>query len=256
MTTPDVPADRKVLSGQVALVTGGGVGLGRDLALGLADAGAAVAVVGSSGVEPAVATAIEQAGGRAQPVDSSLADRASARAAFHAAITALGPLDLVVHAVLVPGSYDLVPLADTDRAGWDTRCETVLRVGLACAAETHRALHTRGGRFVVVTPTVALTGAAGLVPIVTALEGLRALAKSAAREWGEDGITVNCVAPPLALVAPDSAAADPGVEVPALGRVPDGRVDVASVVALLAADPARVVTGSTIVVDGGVVMVP
>ena len=187
---------------------------------------------------------------------SSLADPAAADAAFGAVAAALGPLDVVVHALVAPGSYDLVALADTDRAGWDARCEAVLRTALACAGATYRQLAARGGRFVVVTPTVALTGAAGLVPIVTALEGLRALAKSAARQWGDSGITVNCLAPPVALVAPGAAAADPGVEEPALGRRPDGRADVAPIVALLTADAAGFVTGATIVVDGGVVMTP
>ena len=162
----------------------------------------------------------------------------------------------MVHTLVAPGSYDLVPLVETDHAGWDARCEAVLRGGLVCAAATYRQLADRGGRFLVVTPTVALTGAAGLVPVVTALEGLRALAKSAARQWGSAGITVNCLAPPLQLVAPGSAAADPAVEAPALGRLPDGRADVAPVVGLLAGDEARFVTGATIVVDGGVVMTP
>jgi 3-oxoacyl-[acyl-carrier protein] reductase len=245
-----------VLAGRVALVTGGGAGLGRDLALGLADAGAAVAVVGPSGEEPAVAGAIEAAGGRAAAVGTPLDDPASAHAGFAAAAAALGPLDIVVHALVTPGSYDLVPVAETTDAGWDARCEAVLRTALACAAATHRQLAERGGRFLVITPTVALTGASGLVPVVTALEGLRALAKSAARQWGPAGITVNCLAPPLALVAPTSGDADPAVEAPALGRIPDGRADVAPVVALLAAESARFVTGATIAVDGGVVMTP
>jgi NAD(P)-dependent dehydrogenase (short-subunit alcohol dehydrogenase family) len=256
MTTPDADAGRGGLGGRVALVTGGGSGLGRDLALGLADAGAAVAVVGPSGHEAAVAQTIETAGGRSVAVEASLAGPRVADAAFAAAAQALGPLDVVVHALVVPGSYDLVPLAETDGAGWDARCDAVLRAALACATATRRHLGDRGGRFLVVTPTVTLTGAAGLVPVVTALEGLRALAKSAARQWGRVGITVNCLAPPLALVAPDSVAADPGVEEPALGRIPDGRADVAPVVALLAGDAARFVTGATIAVDGGVVMTP
>jgi len=244
------------LAGRVALVTGGGSGLGRAVALGLADAGAAVAVVGPSGDEVEVARAVEAGGERAAAVETPLDDPAEARAAFAAAARTLGPLDIVVHALVVPGSYDLVPLAETDDRGWDARAEAVLRAGLACAAATYDQLVDRGGRFLVLTPTVGLTGAAGLVPVVTALEGLRALAKSAARQWGGVGITVNCVAPPLRLVAPASADADPAVDAPALGRLPDGRADLAAVVGLLAGDAARFVTGATIVVDGGVVMTP
>jgi 3-oxoacyl-[acyl-carrier protein] reductase len=115
-------------------------------------------------------------------------------------------------------------------------------------------LQGRGGRIVFVTPTVALTGAAQLVPYASAVEGIRALAKSAARQWGTDGITVNCVAPPVELLG--DATSPPGLEAAALGREPDARADVAPVLALLAAPGAHFVTGTTIVLDGGRVMAP
>jgi len=234
-------------------VTGGGTGLGRALALGLSDQGAAVAVVGPSGEEAAVAGELLSAGRAATSVTAELATRDQARAAF-AAADALGPTDLVVHALVDPAALRSTPLADIDAATWDRRGEAPLRVALACAQAAFDRLRDQGGRLVFVTPTVALTGAAGLVPYVAALEGIRALAKSAARQWGGHDITVNCVAPPVGLVAP--GVADPGVEDPALGRPPDGRADIAPVVALLAAGAAHFVTGATVAVDGGVVMAP
>jgi 3-oxoacyl-[acyl-carrier protein] reductase len=86
---------------------------------------------------------------------------------------------------------------------------------------------------------------------------MRAMAKSAARQWGERGITVNCVAPPVELMAPARGAPDGlALTEPPLGREPDARADVAPVVALLAAAPAHFVTGATIPVDGGLVMAP
>ncbi len=250
---PDAPG---LLTGRVAIVTGGGSGLGRDLAFGLADAGADVAVVGPSGAEATVATALETGGARAVGIEADLADSRQAHAAFVAAETRLGPIDVFVHAVVDPAALVPAPLADTDAGTWDRRCEAVLRTALACLPAAFANLAGRGGRVVVVTPTVALTGAAGLVPYATAAEALRALAKSAARQWGEHGIAVNCVAPPVGLLAPSAAPSDPGIEAPALGRAPDGRADVAPVVALLAAAPAHFVTGATLVVDGGVVMAP
>jgi len=107
-----------------------------------------------------------------------------------------------------------------------------------------------------VTPIVGLIGAAGLVPYATAVEGMRALAKSAARQWGEAGITVNCVAPPVEVVAEVGTPAPPPVGGRPLGRMPDVRTDVAPVVAMLVAEAAHFVTGTTITVDGGVVMAP
>src|SRR5262249_28986795 len=167
---------------------------------------------------------------------------------------ALGPVDVVVHALVDPAAAVARPIAETDQEAWDARGEAGIRSALACAQAAFTELRDRGGRLVFVTPTVALTGAVGLVPYVTALEGIRALAKSAARQWGRYDITANCVAPPVGLVAADADA--PGIAEPALGRMPDARRDVAPVIALLVADAGHFVTGSTVAVDGGVVMAP
>jgi 3-oxoacyl-[acyl-carrier protein] reductase len=98
---------------------------------------------------------------------------------------------------------------------------------------------------VFVTPSFGLTGAAGLVPLATAAEGVRSLTKTAARQFGADGIRVSCVArrvagPVVAIPTFD----DPTIE------------DVAGAVALLASEAASGVTGATLVVDGGTVLVP
>jgi 3-oxoacyl-[acyl-carrier protein] reductase len=82
-------------------------------------------------------------------------------------------------------------------------------------------------------PSVSLLGAVGLVPLTTALEGVRALAKSAARQWADHGITVNCIVGDLEL-----------------------RDEIAGVVDFLAGEAGGAITGQTIVVDGGSVMLP
>jgi NAD(P)-dependent dehydrogenase (short-subunit alcohol dehydrogenase family) len=224
-----------MLSGRVVLVAGGGVGIGRAIALGLEDADATV-----------------------MAVDGDFASRAAAEAAFAGARDATGPLDAVVHAFVDQAALTSEPLTETAAADWDLRCEAMLRAGLYSCQAAGRELSARGGRLVLVTPTIALTGAAGLVPYATAVEGMRAMAKSAARQWGERGITVNCVAPPVELMAPAGAPAADGLALtePPLGRNPNARADVAPLVALLAADPAHFVTGATIPVDGGIVMAP
>jgi len=253
-TTTDTGSGASLLSGCGALVVGGGTGLGRELAWGLTDAGAAVAVLGPTGQEPAVAEALRADGRRAVGVHAAVDTRAAAAAAFAAVVDELGPLDLVVHALTDPAALTPAAILDTDPSAWDARCEAVLRGALACAQAAWTQLHARGGRIVFVTPTVGLSGVARLVPYASAVEGTRALAKSAARQWGADGITVNCVAPSVGLVG--DAAGPPGAEAPALGRDADGRTDVAPVVALLAAAGAHFVTGTTITVDGGSVMAP
>ena len=217
-----------MLAGRVVLVTGGGSGIGEAIALGLRDAGATVGVV-----------------------DGPIASRADADRAFSEVAEANGSLDAVVHALVDPAALVARPLDETDPVSWDERCEALLRTALWCCQAAHDALRESGGRVVFVTPTVGLTGSAGLVPYTTAVEGTRALAKTAARQWGEDGIAVNCVAPPVELVG---AASGPDVAVPAFGRLPDARTDVAPVVATLVGD--AFVTGTTVVVDGGMVMAP
>jgi len=221
-----------LLAGQVALVTGGESSIGRELALGLADLGASVAMGGGFG------------------------SRDAATAAFATATDRHGPIDVVVHVPLAADALVVATLADTDVEAWERRGEALLLEALWCSQAAHRAFEGRGGHLVFVTPTVALSGAAGLVPYTTALEGIRALAKSAARQWGGLGIRVNCVAPPLELVDPAAGVAGPWIGELALGRAPDARTDVAPVVALLTAEAAHFVTGATVAVDGGILMVP
>jgi 3-oxoacyl-[acyl-carrier protein] reductase len=214
-----------MVAGRVVIVTGGGSGIGRGIALGLEDAGATVAVVD-------------------RPVES----RADAKWAFADAAASVGPVDAVVHAAVDPDALVSAQLAETDDASWDRRCEGVLRTALWCCQAAVSAFGERGGRIVLVTPTVGLTGGAGLAPYAAAVEGMRALAKSAARQWASHGITVNCVAPRVELMGTESA--------DAATRPTHVRTDIAPVVATLLADPARLVTGATVVVDGGLVMAP
>jgi 3-oxoacyl-[acyl-carrier protein] reductase len=165
------------------------------------------------------------------------------------------PVALVVHAAVDPFALEPRSLADTSLEDWQRSCDAVLRSALECAQAAYRSLHRSGGVLVFVTPTVGITGAAHLVAYAAAVEGVRALAKSAARQWGGAGIRVNCVAPRVELLAPDGGSLSPDVAEPALGAVPADARAVASAIALLASE-GFVVTGATIVVDGGVVMIP
>ena len=137
-------------------------------------------------------------------------------------------VDAVVHADLVPASVDSRPLVDVDAEEWDVVAEAPLRRAMAALQAAHATFQGRGGRIVVVTPTVGLVGAAGAVALATAVESVRGMAKGAARQWGPAGITVNFVAP-------------------ALHRAGDA----VAAVALLLGDDAAAVTGTTIGADGG-----
>jgi 3-oxoacyl-[acyl-carrier protein] reductase len=154
-----------------------------------------------------------------------------------------GPVDVVVH--VVTGDLAEQSLADTSPDEWTRRCDRVITDAIDAAHAAHARMAGRGGRIVFVTPSLGLTGAAGLVPLATAAEGIRSLAKTAARQWGADGITVSCVA---------RRVGGPEVAIPTFGP-PTGE-DVANTVALLASEHAGAVTGATLVVDGGTVLVP
>ena len=125
------------------------------------------------------------------------------------------------------------PFIDTDEIGWEQRCETVALDALHRAQEAFRSFAGEGGRIIFVMPSISLTGAVGLVPLTTALESVRALARSAARQWAEHGITVNCV----------------------VGDI-ERRDEIEGVVDFLAGETGAAITGQTIVVDGGSVMLP
>lgn len=145
--------------------------------------------------------------------------------------------------VLVPPiGVDPRPLEDD----WDGRCDAPLRWALEEAQAARRHLLERGGgRLVFVVPSFGLTGAGGLVAEATAAEGVRSLAKSAARQWGAEGITVACVA---------RRVGGPEVALPSLP--PPAPEDVASAIELLLDPRSRAVTGATVVVDGGTVLSP
>jgi NAD(P)-dependent dehydrogenase (short-subunit alcohol dehydrogenase family) len=165
--------------------------------------------------------------------------------------TDFGPsIDALVHvpdlAAAAPGG-----LADLDDAAWDRRGEAVLRDALHACQAMYAAVKGRGGRIVFVTPTVALVGGDGRAPFAMACEGIRTLAKVAARQWGAEGVTANCVAPALDTFGIEHDAL--GTVAPALGRTP-GIADVARVIAAILRETGTVVTGVTIPVDGGVVM--
>lgn len=144
-------------------------------------------------------------------------------------------------------------ITEADAASWHLGCEAVLWQSVAALQAAHRTLSERGGSVVVITSTVGVSGAPHAAPLAAALEGTRAMAKSAARQWGKLGITVNCVAVPLdALV---SSHAGLTTFLPPAAIVRDDLVgDVAATVEFLAGPGAAGITGTTVTVDGGAVM--
>ncbi|HVC68859.1 MAG TPA: SDR family oxidoreductase [Acidimicrobiales bacterium] len=180
-----------------------------------------------------------------------------------------------VHAVVLVSTGVTAPapgeLAALDADQWEEGVEAPLQRTLACFQGSYRRLRGRGGCLVVLVPTMALVGAAGGAPWAAVAEAQRAMAKSAGRSWGHEGITVNCLAVPASLLAAAPSAEDtatsggsgggtgldrPGLPPPSLERSPTMDTEVAPVVASLAARAWAGVTGATIAVDGGIWMTP
>lgn len=165
-------------------------------------------------------------------------------------------LDGVVHVAIPPMAYERVPFHEVDDARWDAVWEQTLRSAIQMFQRGYRAMQPHGGAFVVVTPVVGMAGAAELGPYCAAVEGVRILAKSAARQWGPQGIRVNCVAP-----APEHAPVGVtsgmlALSPPALGGPGDPETDLGPIVTWLLSDDAHFLTGATLCADGGVWMAP
>jgi 3-oxoacyl-[acyl-carrier protein] reductase len=147
-------------------------------------------------------------------------------------------------------------IISTDAHAWEASCESVMR---RCLFTLQAAFHSflgKPGSIVVITPTLGISGAGGVVALATAVEGVRAMCKSAARQWGEQAVTVNLIAVPLAIFSPSLGLLTSHQSPPALGRLPETTSDVTSAIQLFLSPQARGITGATVVVDGGSVMAP
>jgi 3-oxoacyl-[acyl-carrier protein] reductase len=159
---------------------------------------------------------------------------------------------LVVGADPAPCSRALI---DTTESEWRDAAEAAPLRAMRALQRARRATLSKSGNIVVVAPSVGLIGAGGLSPYVAGIEAIRAMAKSAARQWAPDRISVSLIVVPLGLIASD--AEDLVVHV---GRASRKDADLAAAVVravdfiLSGAGPG--LTGSTLVIDGGAVMVP
>jgi 3-oxoacyl-[acyl-carrier protein] reductase len=240
------------LTGKVALVTGGGRGIGAAVARRLAADGAAVALTYATAEDGARAVArdIGSTGGRAVVLHADLAAPGAAAAAVDAAVDALGSLDVLVNnaAYFARGELDRFTVEEVDRT-------LAVNVRAAFLAAQAAARHMGpGGRIITIGTTVA-----GRVPVpgmslfAMSKAALDGLTRGLARDLGPRGITATLVHP-----GPIDTHANPagGPQAPALGGLtalghyghPD---DVAATVAHLAGEGGRYVTGAAIAVDGG-----
>lgn len=248
----------KKLNGKTALVTGAGQGVGRGIALRLAREGAAVMVAEiNETTGRAVVAELQALGAQAAFVHTDINHKASVQAAVEATVSQLGGIDILINNAWPAGS---VPQRLENMS--DATFEGAFQAGLQSVWWAMRAAfpHMKARRWGRIINMCSLNGVNAhpyTAHYNTMKEGVRALSRTAAREWGEHGICVNVICPAAATPAyevfksraPDSAAEM--LKQNPMGYMGDPEADIGPVATFLASDDCRYVTGNTLFVDGG-----
>lgn len=193
--------------------------------------------------------------GVAGGVASALADGLGAVLGGHDTLSASD-----VHSVVIAVGAEPMPhrqeVTKVSSAQWDVRVGEMMWDALVTLQAAYSALKDRGGRIVLVVPTVGISGAVGLVPYTTAIEGIRAMAKSASRQWGRDGVVVNLIAAPVRLFAEGLSEADAHLTNSAVMNDSTLVYSIVETAKFLLRSDIEHLAGETIVADGGSVMLP
>ncbi|PND54800.1 oxidoreductase [Mycobacterium sp. ENV421] len=239
-----------LLTDRVAVVTGGGTGIGRGIAAGLTQFGATVAIW-ERDADSCAATAAELGvlGIVADVRDSGQVDAALARTRDE-----LGPVSILVNNA---GGVFASSLLDTSENGWDALYKANLRHVLLCTQRVARQLveDARGGSVISVTSIEGVRAAPGYAAYSAAKAGVINYTRTAAFELAPYGIRVNAIAPDITVTEGLLALSPNGIRPELSQAVPLGRLgdvdEIASAAVFLASDMARYITGQTLHVDGG-----
>ncbi len=246
-----------LLHGKKAVVTGASRGIGRAIAMSLAESGADILVnyTNDSAAAEKVCADIEKLGRQAIARRANIADPEQASSMIQFAVKQFGRVDILVNNAGITRDNLVVSLRDED---WDSVLSTNLKGAFNCVrAATRPMLKAKWGRIINISSIIAYTGNVGQANYAASKGGLIAFTKSVAQELGSRKITVNAIAP--GYIETDMTQGLPeSFREKMLSRIALGRLgrpeEIGSVAVFLASDAASYITGQTIIVDGGLVV--
>ncbi|HCY6104363.1 3-oxoacyl-[acyl-carrier-protein] reductase [Staphylococcus aureus] len=240
-----------------ALVTGASRGIGRSIALQLAEEGYNVAVnyAGSKEKAEAVVEEIKAKGVDSFAIQANVADADEVKAMIKEVVSQFGSLDVLVNNAGITRDNLLMRMKEQE---WDDVIDTNLKGVFNCIQKaTPQMLRQRSGAIINLSSVVGAVGNPGQANYVATKAGVIGLTKSATRELASRGITVNAVAPGF-IVSDMTDALSDELKEQMLTQIPLARfgqdTDIANTVAFLASDKAKYITGQTIHVNGGMYM--
>jgi NAD(P)-dependent dehydrogenase (short-subunit alcohol dehydrogenase family) len=249
------------LKGKVAIVTGGAMGIGKAIALRLAQDGASVVIADLQKYDRAAAEIAKATGSRTLGLQVDVSSEADASRMAEEAMKAFGRLDILVNNAAIFSSLELRPFEDIPVEEFRRVMEVnIMGVWLCCRACVPHMRRGGYGRIVNLASGAPLKGVPLFVHYVSSKGAVIAMTRGLARELGKDRITVNALAPGFTLsenVAKDPAHVRQG-EITKLTRAiqrDEKPEDLVGTVSFLASEDAAFLTGQTIVVDGGSAMI-